>query len=316
MKYSFVLPAYKATYLKEAIDSILQQTYKDFELIIVNDASPEDLYSIVKSYDDPRIQYYVNKENIGGKDLVAQWNHSISYAKGAYLILASDDDVYDCEFLERMDKLIVRYPKANIFRPRVKTINEYGEIVGVEGYLKEYSSDIEFLQAWVNGWIGSGIPFYIFKREPLLEIGGFAQYPLAWFSDDATVLKLSNNGVVSSSDVLFSFRWSGMSISSKKNSLRSLELKLLATNLFYHETLTYLDGVDTDSEMEKFIKQSIRATFTKLIYANKTIGQVSNASWVDVTYSLPMIRKCDFVPFRNFILWYIKFSIRSLMGML
>ena len=61
IKYSFVLPAYKARFFREAIDSILAQTYKDFELIIVNDASPEDLDSIVNSYDDSRIRYYVNE---------------------------------------------------------------------------------------------------------------------------------------------------------------------------------------------------------------------------------------------------------------
>ena len=74
MKYSFVLPAYKARFFKEALDSILSQTYKDFELIIVNDASPEDITSIVKGDNDPRISYYINDVNIGGKDLVAQWN--------------------------------------------------------------------------------------------------------------------------------------------------------------------------------------------------------------------------------------------------
>ena len=56
IKYSFVLPAYKAKYFREAIDSILNQTYADFELVIVNDASPEDLDSIVNSYDDKRIR--------------------------------------------------------------------------------------------------------------------------------------------------------------------------------------------------------------------------------------------------------------------
>ena len=86
VKYSFVLPAYKANYLRESIDSILGQTYTDFELIIVNDASPEDVDSIVNSYNDKRIQYYRNEDNIGGKDLVAQWNYSISYATGDYLV--------------------------------------------------------------------------------------------------------------------------------------------------------------------------------------------------------------------------------------
>ena len=64
VKYSFVLPAYKAKYLKEAIDSILGQTYTDFELIIVNDASPEDVDSIVAAYDDKRMQYYKNEKNL------------------------------------------------------------------------------------------------------------------------------------------------------------------------------------------------------------------------------------------------------------
>ena len=93
-KYSFVLPAYKACYFKEALESILNQTYSDFELIIVNDASPEDLDSIVSEFDDSRITYYTNETNIGGKDLVEQWNKSLTYAKGEYVILASDDDVY------------------------------------------------------------------------------------------------------------------------------------------------------------------------------------------------------------------------------
>ena len=50
MKFSIAIPAFKAKYLKECIDSILAQTYKDFELIIVNDASPEDIDSVVKPY--------------------------------------------------------------------------------------------------------------------------------------------------------------------------------------------------------------------------------------------------------------------------
>ena len=127
-KYSFVLPAYKARFFREAIDSILAQTYKDFELIIVNDASPEDLDSIVNSYNDSRIRYYVNEQNIGGKDLVSQWNHCLEYAKGEYIILASDDDVYFPQYIEKMVALVQKYPEVNVFRPRVQRIDEKGEI--------------------------------------------------------------------------------------------------------------------------------------------------------------------------------------------
>ena len=56
MRYSIGIPAYKGKFLFKCIESILKQDYADFELIIVNDASPEDLYSIVRQFDDPRIR--------------------------------------------------------------------------------------------------------------------------------------------------------------------------------------------------------------------------------------------------------------------
>ena len=167
MKYSFVLPAYKATYLKQAIDSILSQTYKEYELIIVNDASPEDIDAIIDSYNDDRIRYYVNSENIGGKDLVAQWNYSISYASGEYLILASDDDIYSSTFLEDMDLLVEKYPNVGVFRPRVQEIDKDGKIISTEGDLQEYMSQILFTELWVQGLVKRYVPEYIFKRKNL-----------------------------------------------------------------------------------------------------------------------------------------------------
>ena len=57
-----MLPVFKAKYLSESIDSILNQTMSDFELIIVNDQSPDDIDSIVFSFNDSRIQYDINEK--------------------------------------------------------------------------------------------------------------------------------------------------------------------------------------------------------------------------------------------------------------
>lgn len=233
MKYSFVLPAYKATFLRESIDSILNQTYKDFELIIVNDASPEDLTTIVNSYCDVRIQYYINEKNIGGSDLVAQWNHCITYAKGDYLILASDDDVYHSDYLEKMDILIDKYPNVDVFRPRVQHMNADGYIRGESGFLKEYLPYIDFLFAMNQGMVSSGLAYYIFRRVELVNIGGFVNFPSAWISDDATVIRLAKNGVVSHSEALFAFRSSELNISSRVNTSKLLYEKMIATESFY-----------------------------------------------------------------------------------
>ena len=69
MKFSVLIPTYKEKYLRECIDSILKQTICDFEVIIVNDASPEDIDSIVLSFNDRRIKYYKNTINYGAVDV-------------------------------------------------------------------------------------------------------------------------------------------------------------------------------------------------------------------------------------------------------
>ena len=92
IKFSILVPAFKARFLAECIDSILSQTYTNLELIIVNDASPENLDEIVSRYDDARIQYYVNEKNFGAINVVDNWNKCLSYATGEYVICMGDDD--------------------------------------------------------------------------------------------------------------------------------------------------------------------------------------------------------------------------------
>ena len=297
IKYSFILPAYKAKYFKEAIDSILNQTYVNFELVIVNDASPEDLDSIVDSYEDKRIRYYKNEQNVGGKDLVAQWNHSITYARGKYLILASDDDVYSPLYLEKMDALVDKYPNVNVFRPRVKRINNKGDIVRIEGYQPEYLTKLEYLYAWTNLWIGSGVPFYIFKREALLAIGGFASYPLAWFSDDATVLRLMDSGIVTCNMTLFTFRLSTESISTTQNSKVSLSAKLKATKMFCEEHNKIIGDYIPQSKEDAHLLSQIKKFFPRMIRKNKVRSQMKISSLATIISTIGDAVKIDGVSF-------------------
>ena len=113
---TIAIPAYKSRYLKDAIESVLQQTYKNIELIIVNDNSPEDIFSVVSLYDDNRIKYYCNEINIGGKDPVKNWNKCLSYASGEFFSLLCDDDVYEARFIEKMIGLAAKYLNVNVFR--------------------------------------------------------------------------------------------------------------------------------------------------------------------------------------------------------
>ena len=231
MRYSFVLPAYKSDYLQDAIESILQQTLNDFELIIVDDASPYNLESIVKQYNDQRIVFHRNEGNIGGKNLVMNWNKCIEYAKGEYVILASDDDIYSPFFLQQVDARIEEYPYVDIIRSRVNRKDSKGTITDIEQVYKPYMPFSEFVFYWSKGVINC-IANYVFKKKSLLNTGGFVDMPCAWFSDDITVVNMSINGIATTEDALFYFRTSDKSVSwtFDKDTIRK---KWKANGMFY-----------------------------------------------------------------------------------
>ena len=124
IKFSILVPAFKARFLAECIDSILSQTYTNLELIIVNDASPENLDEIVSRYDDARIQYYVNEKNFGAINVVDNWNKCLSYATGEYVICMGDDDKLMPCCLEEYRKLIGKYPEVDVLHGRTIIMNE------------------------------------------------------------------------------------------------------------------------------------------------------------------------------------------------
>lgn len=97
---SVLLPVYNGeTYLRETIESILNQTYDNFEFIIINDGSTDRTASIIKQYTDPRIRFY-DQQNRG---LSATLNRAIELAKGEYLARQDHDDI---SFPKRFEKQI------------------------------------------------------------------------------------------------------------------------------------------------------------------------------------------------------------------
>lgn len=88
---SVVMPAYNAeNFIKEAIESILFQTFTDFEFIIINDASTDSTESIIKSFSDPRIRLIENEKNLG---LAKSLNIGFELAKGKYIARMDADDI-------------------------------------------------------------------------------------------------------------------------------------------------------------------------------------------------------------------------------
>jgi len=97
---SIILPTYKRAHvLPIAIRSVLAQSYKNFELIIIDDNSPDNTREVVESFNDPRIHYVCNKPNL---KLPRALNRGFSLAHGDYLTWTSDDNMFAHTAIERM----------------------------------------------------------------------------------------------------------------------------------------------------------------------------------------------------------------------
>ncbi|HEX2037869.1 MAG TPA: glycosyltransferase family 2 protein, partial [Chloroflexota bacterium] len=78
----------RSRYLRRAIESVLGQTFGDFELIVSDDRSPDDTAEVVAQYRDPRLRYHRNAENLG---LVGNYNRCLELARGQYIGIFDDD---------------------------------------------------------------------------------------------------------------------------------------------------------------------------------------------------------------------------------
>ncbi len=110
---SIIMPAYNASRtIGNAIESVLGQTFKSFELLICDDCSSDDTIDIVNSYQDPRIHLVLNKKNLGsGKSR----DKLIEKAKGRWITLLDADDAYTAERLEILVQIAKKHPDSLIF---------------------------------------------------------------------------------------------------------------------------------------------------------------------------------------------------------
>lgn len=130
---SVVMPVYNGEkYLREAIDSILNQTYNNFEFIILNDGSTDKTEEIILSYDDTRIVYVKNEENL---QIVKTLNKGVSLAKGKYIARMDADDVSQPDRFKKQIQFMEHNPDVGVCGTWVKT---FGDIETNWDYPTEY----------------------------------------------------------------------------------------------------------------------------------------------------------------------------------
>ncbi|WMN12189.1 glycosyltransferase family 2 protein [Marivirga salinae] len=256
MSLAIVIPAFKGKYFKETLQSIEDQTCKDFQLYIGDDDSPDNLRDIVCST-LKTVQYTYKKfdKNLGSQNLVAQWERCIDLINDErWIWLFGDDDVMSSKTIEfiipalNTEKSLIRLNKASNIERLQK--NNFGtEKLNFKDFLRAFS---------INE---TSMSDFLYKRSVYCKVG-ITNFPAAWNSDIATILNISlhSNGIFYFNSKLIYFRKSDLHISNPSNNKPE---KIKADRLFLIWLVSFLRKLNKN-EKDVFFEEFNTLLFRKL----------------------------------------------------
>ncbi|SDS23595.1 hypothetical protein SAMN04487764_1757 [Gillisia sp. Hel1_33_143] len=232
MNLAIVIPYFKIDFFAATLNSLSEQSNKNFEVYIGNDGSPSNPEEIISQYSNSLpIRYFDFKINLGASSLVSHWQRCIEKVNDAeWILLLGDDDVLEPNCISDFYNNIntINEKNINVVRFGTKIINNRGESISKVHVHEKVENSVNFIMNKILGPARSSLSEHIFRKKFLK----FKHFPLAWYSDDLALLEVSNFGdIYSINSSVVSIRASSLNISSNKGLSR---IKNIATFEFYH----------------------------------------------------------------------------------
>src|SRR5919199_2454966 len=164
---SVIIPVYNGEKtIKETIESVLKQTFKDFELLVINDGSQDATLDIVNRIQDPRLKVF-SYPNAGQS---TSRNRGIELAVGEYISFIDADDLWTPDKLEAQVKALQENPQAAVAYSWTDWIDQSSQLIGKGSYITENGE--VFAKLLLNDFVANGSNCLI-RRQALIEVGGF-----------------------------------------------------------------------------------------------------------------------------------------------
>jgi len=286
---SVIIPNYNhAQFLRDRMESVLRQTFTDFELIILDDASTDSSREIINEYasKDPRISFYPSAANSGSPFI--QWNKGVKLAKAGLIWIAESDDVASPNFLKEIIAKHTEYPNIALAYCQSNRMNEDGKITGswksftddldASLFSKDFKKNgIDFIdQVLIKKNVIPNASAVVFKKSVYNEVEG-ADEKLKTNSDWLTWLKmLLNYDVAFVAKPLNNFRYHSQSVIAKVHTLNNEEYKEQYDLTMRNAFVAYCNAISFELP-ENIIKQNKK--YQSFDYGNKGIYQFKEGQY-------------------------------------
>jgi glycosyltransferase involved in cell wall biosynthesis len=220
---AIIIPYYKKAFFRQTLQSLANQTDKNFHVYIGNDASPEDPINLIKEFENEfNFTYKKFDENLGSTSLTKQWGRCMEMVNNEeWITILGDDDVYELNVVEKFYNHLEEISRetSTVVRFATLVIDEKHEIIGklCNHPIKEKAED--FLIRKFKGGTRSTLSEYFFKTNIVKKIK-FKDFPLAWSSDTLAVVEFSQGACIYTiNDAQVKFRISDFNITGRGDSL-------------------------------------------------------------------------------------------------
>lgn len=187
LKFSILLPTRnRLEYLKLAVESVLRQDMDDWQLVVSDNQSQQDVEGFITSLDDPRIVYHRTERVV---PVTENWNRALAHSKGEYILMLGDDDAMLSGYLRRMDDLTHEFGAPDLIYTKALLFTYPGVNAGYpNGFLMDYS-DADF-------FAGRSRPFILDRSRALDVVRAAMSFRLHF--DFNAQFALINRGLVQS----------------------------------------------------------------------------------------------------------------------
>ena len=191
--YSIILPVRNGgEYVKECVQSILQQVHSNFNLIVLDNNSTDGTFEWITSLNDKRIVVYPSSTSL---TIEENWGRIKGIPKNEFMTMIGHDDLLHPHYLQEMDNLIARHPEAGLYQSHFSFINEKGEEIRQCQPMDEVQTVHEFLACQLARTIESTGTGYLMRSVDFEAAGGMpAIYPNLIYADFHLWIRLMDRG--------------------------------------------------------------------------------------------------------------------------
>lgn len=204
-KFSVILPVRNGIpYVQECVSSILNQSYKDFELIVLDNASTDGTTQWLSSLQDPRITLHTSSTSLS---IDQNWGRILAVSKGEYMTMIGHDDVLDPAYLSTIDSLIRQYPDASLYQAHFRYIDSKGAETRKCHPMAEKQLPPQVLYNFLHDKMDIMGTGFMMRSRDYDETGGIPDYPNLLFADMELWTELARKSyLVVSTKELFAYR--------------------------------------------------------------------------------------------------------------